>query len=183
LLKHETIFLIVGKSGSGKDTIADAMANRYGMTRLYSYTTRPSRGEGDSHLFENDFRKWVAANKNDTIVGYTKFNGHDYWATASLVENSDLYIIDPAGVTFMKEHYDGKKKIRVVYVDVPDHVCLTRMCDRGDGLMKATERVVHDATAFAGAKKMADFVVENNNLDECIETLWKYIEQEDGVFS
>ena len=42
------IFCLVGKSGSGKTTIANKLFDRYGYTQIASYTTRPPRSENDT---------------------------------------------------------------------------------------------------------------------------------------
>lgn len=45
------IYLIVGRSGSGKDTVVDYLCKHYGYKRIVSYTTRPPRNAQDKHIF------------------------------------------------------------------------------------------------------------------------------------
>jgi guanylate kinase len=47
----QNIYLIVGRSGFGKDTVVDCLCERYGYKRIISYTTRPRRNEQDKHIF------------------------------------------------------------------------------------------------------------------------------------
>lgn len=49
--------ILVGKSGSGKSSIAAALASNYGFKEIKTYTTRPPRFEGeDTHTFvDKDF--------------------------------------------------------------------------------------------------------------------------------
>lgn len=86
--------LIAGRTGTGKDTIADLLAGR-GLTRVYSYTTRPKRSEDENtHVF---ITPEVAKAIPDKI-GYTMLNGCEYFTTVEQIQRADIYIVDPAGV-------------------------------------------------------------------------------------
>ena len=51
-MMNEKIILLVGKSGSGKTTIAEYLENEYGLQNLKSYTTRNKRyPEENNHVF------------------------------------------------------------------------------------------------------------------------------------
>ena len=104
--KGET-FSLVGESGSGKTTIADMLAEKYNLSVLKSYTTRPPRVNDDSHIFVSieEF------NKLENKIAYTEFNGNYYCATADQLDNSDIYVIDPDGIKYLKEHYHGSKRL------------------------------------------------------------------------
>ena len=87
------MLLIVGKSATGKDTIAEELERR-GWSSVISHTTRPSRGDGDRHIFvssEEADLLW------DDAVAKTVFDGHRYFATKEDVRRADLYIVDPTG--------------------------------------------------------------------------------------
>ena len=50
--KIDTKILLVGKSGSGKNTVQDYLVKKYGLKPLLSYTTRAKRyPEEDTHTF------------------------------------------------------------------------------------------------------------------------------------
>lgn len=89
------IYLIVGRSGSGKDYIANLLEKK-GLRRLVSYTTRPVRSKEDesSHIFITEAE---AASYTDKVAR-TVINGHEYFATADQINNSDIYIVDPNGI-------------------------------------------------------------------------------------
>ena len=56
---RKPLFLFVGRSSSGKTTIANILEERYGYKQVQSYTTRPPRYEGEvGHIFvnENEFK-------------------------------------------------------------------------------------------------------------------------------
>ncbi len=68
------IFAIVGKSGSGKTTVADYMKEK-GVEPITSYTTRPARYEGENaHIFltEEQFSKL------GNVLAETTYGEHRY---------------------------------------------------------------------------------------------------------
>lgn len=154
------IVLLVGKSGSGKSTIAKKLEDDYGLSQVLSYTTRPIRdGEIDNptHTFVTD----EEFNELTNLVGYTEFNGYKYCATSQQIDDNDIYVIDPDGVEYMREHYSGNKEVVVVYINCPDSVLMDRMLERGDDFLDAFERFQHDRSKFAKGKKMANYVYDN----------------------
>ena len=90
-----TKVLIVGRSATGKDTLARRLEKEYDLRQLKSYTTRPKRYPGeDTHIF-------ITENEAETLkdrVAETIINGHTYFATREQVEECDVYVIDPRGM-------------------------------------------------------------------------------------
>ena len=85
---NDTLYLIVGKSGSGKDTVINKVCELFNYTKVISYTTRPMRTpDENTHIFvtDKDF------NMAKDIVAYTRFNNYRYWATQEQCENNDFY--------------------------------------------------------------------------------------------
>ena len=177
-----TIFLIVGRSGSGKTTLCDQLRTISKLKTLESYTTRQPRYDGErGHVFVDSFQKWTEEHPDDTVVAYTFFDGNHYWATSQQVNDSDLYVIDPKGVEFLREKYDGTKNIRVVYIDATVHERFKRMRRRGDSISSVLRRLWNDMREFRGWREKADFVVKNHDLTECFTVLNNYINQFKGV--
>lgn len=88
------IYLIVGRTGSGKDYLANLL-EKEGLNVVKSYTTRPKRSETeDTHIFITPEEAATFTDK----VATTEINGHEYFATANQVNESDIYIIDPNGI-------------------------------------------------------------------------------------
>ena len=181
MLKHQTTFLIVGESGSGKTSLCNILSEEKGMKQLWSYTTRNRRYDGEpGHVFVPSMGVWQALNPTEIVVGYTHFAGHDYWATAKQVDESDLYVIDVDGVDFFKKNYAGHKNIKVVYIRSSVLERATRMLSRGDGLISTARRLINDAIAFRRAAGMADKVIRNREFSEAFGDLWHYIWHIDG---
>ena len=142
----DKFLLLVGKSGSGKDTIAKILSDKYGLRQLKSYTTRPRRfTTEDTHTFVTKLPEETETVK---FIAYTEFNGFEYCATNVQVENSDIYVIDPDGVLYFMEHYCGSKKPVVVYIDMPWRKRFARMIGRKDGVFAAAKRIIHDHFIF-----------------------------------
>jgi guanylate kinase len=86
-------YLIIGRSGTGKDTLARMLADR-GLKILKSYSTREPRYKGeDTHIF---ISKEDAAKITDKIAT-TTINNNEYFATRKQLDECDVYIIDPNG--------------------------------------------------------------------------------------
>lgn len=171
VINKGTIFCIVGESGSGKTTVVNQLVDKYGLTSIDSYTTRPKRfPEETGHIFisEDEFD-----NLKD-LVAYTKFNGYRYCATAQQVDVCDLYVVDKAGVETLKELYKGSKQIRAIYIDVPKRERLRRMTEER-GKEAAELRIAHDRLAFMGIEELVDFTVLNDNLDQCVKQIYAII--------
>lgn len=150
----------MGESGSGKDTIAEILKLDYGFTPLKSYTTRPPRYEGENtHIFVSLPDITFLPNK----AASTTYKGHVYCATEDQINNSDIYVIDPKGVNYMKGHYNGQKEIICVYIKVSPIKRFWRMLCRGDGIRGAYGRIKNDKVAFKDVSKMADVIVKNDN--------------------
>lgn len=164
-----TLYLIVGKSGSGKDTIVNKICDLYHYKKLISYTTRPMRtADENTHIFATDKDFNIA---ND-IVAYTRFNNYRYWATQEQCDNADFYIIDPAGISYFKSHYHGSKKIVIINITAPLRTRFFRMLSRGDSFMSAINRLINDHKVFKNIE--ADYVV--NNINSVIRTALYIVE-------
>ena len=104
--------LIVGRTGSGKDTYAKYLEKLY-LKGVCSYTTRPRRpGEGDTHIFIEKEEVENFPNK----VAYTEINGYEYFSTKEQLDKSDFYIIDPEGINYLNQNFpDVNYKIIYIY--------------------------------------------------------------------
>ena len=141
------VYLIMGQSGSGKTSIANALEDFYGYKQLYSYTTREPRYEGErGHIFvkQKDF-------DNEAIrdcVAFTVINHNYYWATRKQVDECDVYIIDPKGTEFFEFKYNGKKQIRKIIVQASEETRRRRMKERGDSDLEIDYRIISEKDWF-----------------------------------
>lgn len=110
--------LIVGRSGSGKDTLVNAF-EKLGYTSIKSYTTRPCRGVDDNgHIFisPEDIDKYPNKIATATI------NDYFYFATREQVNKNDIYVINPNAIEeLIKNLYNTDNlllvpKINLIYI-------------------------------------------------------------------
>ena len=119
--------LIVGRSGSGKDTVAAHYVKKYGLKQLCSTTTRPRRTPSENtHVFVSE----EEANKMTDRVAETFINGYQYFATRGQYEASDIYVIDPRGIEYLVKM--SSLPIAIVYVSQPFETRLEHAASRGD---------------------------------------------------
>ena len=97
-----TLYLFVGKSASGKTTVANFLEKKHGFKQVNSYTTRPPRYEGEiGHIFidDGDF------DELGELVAYTEYNGFRYGTTAEQLDKCQIYVIDVPGIKTLLEKY------------------------------------------------------------------------------
>lgn len=164
------IYLIVGRSGSGKDTTADYLCKRYGYKRVISYTTRPPRDAQDKHLFVSD----TEFNQLQNIVAESHKYGNKYCATLKQVENADLYVIDFNGIDYFRKQYKGNKGVKVIGLKCAKRTAKNRMEKRGDSDNKIKDRLENDSVCFDGLDEKCDIVI---NAERDVKAVAKQINQ------
>lgn len=138
---NKPLFLFVGKSASGKTTIAD-MLSKDGYSQVYSYTTRPQRYEGEiGHTFISN----EEYNKLENIVASTLYNGHNYCTTLDQVQKADIYVIDIPGVeTLMRNYNKLNRSVCVIYFYTDVYTRIQRMKKRHDDDSQIIKRLIND---------------------------------------
>ena len=153
--KEKHILLVVGKSGAGKSTLVDILSKTNNWSVLQSYTTRKPRYDGEQG---HEFVSKEEFDRLENKCAYTMFSGNEYCATSEQVDESNLYIIDPAGIEFFIENYKGRKKPYVLIVDCDEEVAVKRMTDREGGTAEeALKRALHDKKVF---ENLTDTLIE-----------------------
>ena len=168
---NPNFIILMGASGSGKTAISDRLREKYGLKPLISYTTRPPRYEGeDNHIFVSD----EEFAKLEDFVAFTNYNGHRYCGTAKQVEESDLYTLDPNGVRYFKENYQGSKKPIVIFLDVDRETRAQRMKARNDNTEAVGDRLTNDDLEFLLASQLADVTLSNHDgqLEQVVDTIY-----------
>lgn len=182
----KTIFCILGETGSGKDSLVNYTLKKYNLDLkpVLSYTDRPIReGEqdGKEHVFlsKEEMDKFLYGNRRE-IAAYTKIgeSGYRYCTITSIVDKSDIYIIDPNGLTEFRERTEGRYNIVSIYIDCPYTERRKRTEKRGDDVLIFEARVFNESEQFAEFRKEHgyDYIIDNGNLttmDEAAERLLK----------
>lgn len=170
----KTIFCILGESGSGKDTLVEYTLKEFKLKLkpVLSYTDRPMRdGEqnGKEHIFlsKEEMTEFLKSNKKD-IAAYTQIGetGYRYCAMTSVIDRSDIYIIDPNGLKEFKERTGDRYNIISIYIDCPLKERRKRAEKRGDGVAKFEARVAAESNQFAKFREEHgyDHVIDNGSM-------------------
>lgn len=118
--------MVVGRSGSGKDTLANVLKDTYGYSQLYSTTTRPRRTPDEAtHVFVTE----EEANQMTERVAETVIDGYQYFATKGQFEECDIYVIDPRGLDCVCKNAPDIP-LYVVYVEASQDTRLARAKSR-----------------------------------------------------
>jgi guanylate kinase len=178
----KTIVLIVGESCSGKDFLSQILEEKDEYRILKSYTTRPKRvGEVNTHIF---IKPEEVKNYKDDFVAYTKIGEYEYFSTKQQLLDSDIYIIDPNGVEFLKSKVnDIDFKPVVIYINVSEEERLNRAKNiRKDSEYEIAKRFKAEREQFDRFKLNADFdySVSNRNIMKAYEIIKYIIEIETG---
>ena len=138
---NKPLFLFVGRSASGKTTVANELTKKYGYVQVESYTTRTPRFENEpGHIFiSNDEFKNL-----DEIVAYTFYNNNHYGTTAVQLNQCEIYVVDVPGVETLLEKYQTYRPIVIIYFDTTVYTRIKRMLDRHDSDIAIISRLMQD---------------------------------------
>lgn len=172
------LYLIVGRTASGKDSLTRAVAEKLNLNILSSYATRPKRpGETNEHIFisSSDVEQY-----KDDIVAYTKIGDYEYFSTKQQLLESDFYIIDPNGVEFLKEKLKDVTniEIHIIYI-AADYVTRKHRAlnNRKDNLEVFEKRCAAEEDQFIDFECSQGWHkrIQNNNFDQALMELERYI--------
>jgi guanylate kinase len=140
--------VVVGKGGSGKDYITDAL-HEAGVSRNISVTTRsPRDGEIPGYTYDyiddDVFDRLCVCN---ALSDHTKFSGVRYGVRRTEWESKQVFIMTPSGVCGMKA--DDRAHTIVVFLDITENVRRDRIATRSD-YAAVDARIASDATTFEG---------------------------------
>ena len=190
----KTIFLIVGQTASGKDSLVNNMCKHFKLPltdifgrwnlrpykQLISYATRPRReNEGDTHIFiqPNEVEQY-----KDQIVAYTKIGDYEYFATKDQLKECDFYIIDYLGIKNLRtQNLDDEFRFVTIYINTPDEVRMERaLTNRKDDVEVFFARNIKEASQFDDMKRRADFdyAISNIDFDKAFEIFKHIVETE-----
>ena len=158
------IIVLVGKTASGKTTVANELCKHHGYKRIITYTTRPMRKnevqDVDYHFISDEqFNEMV---KNNEFTEHKRYNtAHGVWSYGSIVtseqEHSDdcyVIILTPQGLRDL-----SRKVSRYIafYLDVGLESQLERLKKRGDEEQQIIKRLKNDAKDFENVLDIVDY--------------------------
>ena len=153
-LNSINMFFIVGKTRSGKDTIAKYLKENHGVEPIVSYTTRPKRDnetDGVEHYFVS--KEKMDELKNTDMIAYTinHKTGIEYCGTSLDLKHGKWYsyIINPNGIKWFLANYKRNDIFfYIIYVDCPEEYLYKRGYERGEDLYVFEKRLKSEKAEF-----------------------------------
>ena len=178
---NNQIIVLCGKSGAGKDTLAQMLKERLGYNFVVSHTTRPMRdgeSEGNPYWFI-DQTTMMTMHADEELIEMrryeTEFGAWYYAVHESAIEDDKQYVVvlDIMGLMEFREHFDDR--IVGIYIHVDDELREQRAKQRG-GFDQAEwdRRSKDDEIVFSkeAVYRACDHVVYNqDDIEEAYEAI------------
>lgn len=186
-----TIYVIMGKSSSGKDTIYSRLRERKSLNLkpVVIYTTRPQR-EGEINgreYFFTDETHVKECEKQGKIVELRAYNTvHGVWKYFTEddgqidIQSTEKYVIIGTLDSFEKfRDYYGKDMVIPIYIEVEDKVRIHRALEREDrqpvpDYKEMCRRYIADEADFEEGRIRALGISKrycNDSLDRCVDEI------------
>ena len=179
----KNLILVIGRSGSGKDTLVRYAQSVFGAKAIPSYTDRPIRPtetEGVEHTFLTK-DQFTSLLENERVFAYTRIGevGYRYCTTVEMLKGLDaetvFYVIDPAGYYFCQQYKDSFNT-KVIYVCARKALREARANARNGDSTSWLKRSEDEDAQFTEFEKLMpwDALVENDGSVE--EAQGKFVE-------
>ena len=164
--REHILLCLMGRTASGKDTLAQKLCERTGLRQIISYTTRERRlNEGDTHIFISD-EEYKALEDSNQIATFTQIGPYKYCCTVEQLYQNDVYVIDPIGVQHLRELNVPNLRIVTIYINTPDEIRKERALNqRRDDRLTFMKRDLDERTQFREMLRNADFDYAISNID------------------
>lgn len=186
--KEGILIVVSGFSGAGKGTIMKALLERYDNYALsISATTRnprPGEEEGKAYFFKTteEFEKMIA---KDDLIEYAMYVGNYYGTPKAYVEEQmqagkDVILeIEIQGAMKIKEQFPESL---LLFVTPPSAEELQkRLVGRGTETADVIAQRLARAYEESEGMDAYDYIVVNDDLDECAAAVQKYVEAAKNV--
>ncbi|MCR5608901.1 MAG: guanylate kinase [Lachnospiraceae bacterium] len=183
------IYVLMGKSATGKDTIFGLLRNsRPDFKTIVTYTTRPIRSNeenGKEYYFVNDM-ELDKLKSQDKIVELREYNTvHGLWRYFTVddgqvdIKNGNYIIIGTLESFNGIRSYYGEGNVTPIYIEIDDGIRLERALlrekqQKNPKYMEMCRRFLADDEDFSEDKIVAAGIKKryiNNNIDECVEEI------------
>lgn len=171
------IFVLVGKTMSGKTTLIKNTKNDLDANFIISFTTRPKR-ENEEHkvdyYFINDSlaKSYIDANK---VIAHRVYKPHkelsnDVWHYGlflydfTLTNDKKILVTDPKGLLEIKDKF---KNVTTIYLNITEDEQMKRISKRGSNLLNEQKRrILDDNKEFKENLKNWDYELDASKNEE-----------------
>lgn len=178
---RQILITVAGRNGAGKSIIAKKVAEALGLNVVKSYATRKPRPEELEKGLENCDHIFVSDEEYDkleNITAETEINGARYCTTQEILDNSDIYVIDPKGIKDLKERCGSRYKILQFYIYADADKRAARFVARGETKAKFEAREQSEDEQFCDYENNHgwDIIIYNNwDVDAAVKTMLGYV--------
>ena len=185
--------VVVGPSGAGKTTVADALIERLGDLEMSrSATTRQRRGDGrdDEYVYLTVEEFEESINKGE-VLEYTNYSGNYYGTRKCELDRilaegkKPILVLDYFGARSLKERLDYPVIAIYVYTSLAETE--KRLAERDlrssandkkiETLKKRIHENVNDYLHLGEFSQLFDFYIENEDLEACIAKIEENLEK------
>lgn len=176
--------IISGFSGAGKGTIVKELVKEHKYSLSISATTRKPR-KGETHGVEYFFltrEEFECMIKNGQLIEWTEYVGNYYGTPKTYVEeqlekgNDVILEIEIEGALYVKELFP---EALLLFITPPNAEELKhRLISRGTETMEVIKKRLNRAIEEAVFMKDYDFMIVNDNLDDCVACIHQVITNE-----
>lgn len=174
---YTQIYILTGKSGSGKDAVLHTLREKYGMHPIISTTSRPIRinekdGVDYNFVTKEEFEQGIIDGLYCECRSYhtTVNNVQETWyygCPKQELQSGETYaiILDMQGTKDFVNYY-GRENCFVVNIQTYDWIREQRAYNRGSFDKSEWERrLADDAIKFdeKTVSDLSDFIIQNNN--------------------
>jgi len=142
------MLLLIGPSASGKTESAKIMINRYPISRVVTYTTRPIRIneiDGFDYNFVSD-EEFIRLRDQHFFVETAQYNQHLYGTPLNQMANDKFIILEPQGLkSFLKIK---ACPIVAIFLQTNEETRIKRMKIRKDQPEDIRKRIESDRVEF-----------------------------------
>ena len=170
------MIILIGESGSGKTTILNELEKR-GFKKAINHTTRPKR-KTDDELNEYKFLSKEEFNKmwdDGKLLQRAEFNNEFYGISTDSLKPDVACISITDSVRDIKKRVEELQikdvNIKTFYIYVPEKERISRMLNRGDSADTINKRLEIDKEKFIKAREVADYTIENVNLETAVNNI------------
>lgn len=176
-MKKGLLIVISGFSGVGKGTVVKELVKKYGYSLSVSATTRaprPGEVDGREYYFKSvaDFRNLIDYNG---FIEWAQYVENYYGTPRKFVEDEmaqghDVILeIEVQGAMNIREQYPDSV---LIFVSAPSAESLRdRLAGRGTESEEVIDRRMNRAAEESEAMKEYDYIVVNDVLEDCVETV------------
>ncbi len=178
-----SLIVFSGPSGSGKDTVIKELKlkENINLKQSISMTTRPPRdGEADGvDYYFTDVKTFEENIKNGYFLEYVNYGGNYYGTPKKKIEE----LLDEGVNVILKIEVEGGKNVRLAFPDSSSifimppsmEVLSERLKGRGTETDESYLKRLEIAKDEISRANEYDYIVINDNLDECIATVEKIV--------